>query len=94
MAYKALLWDNDACTENHMYTFSRKCDLTEMMNLSVDWSLCYLERNVFAHRYPGGIHYGHMTDNYMQKQHTTKALEKFLHKRVEHWKDCMYSVIE
>jgi hypothetical protein len=80
-----LLWSNDSCTAEHNYRCSASVDLSALVKLSIDRSMCYLDKNVFSLRSPGHD-YGRRAEHYMQNKHKLATQERFLHKEVKHWK--------
>lgn len=87
MANRAsLLWSDDSCLEEHEYRCYKNEDLEQLIELSIDRSICFLEKNVYAiqeenHRY------GFKTEKFLQSKHKLCTTERFLHKVVSHWRD-------
>jgi hypothetical protein len=64
----------------------REMDLEVLLTLSIDRSICYLEKNVYSIREPDHQH-GLRAEKFMETKHKLKTTERFLHKQVQHWKD-------
>lgn len=63
-------------------------DFNHMLSVSIDRSVCYLERNIFAHGY------GQRAQSYIaHNSHTLSATERFLHKQVRSWQLWRFRVI-
>lgn len=85
MVVSALLWSNDSCTAEHKYTCSHETDMETLLILSIDRSICFLEKNVYSIREPDHP-YGKKAEIFMSTKHKLRTTEKFLHKQIKHWK--------
>lgn len=79
--YSGLLWHDDFCHEEHVYTFSRKSDFEDMNNLSIDTSIAFLEFYVWPFR-KGWCIYQFI----LQDPPYSRATEKKLRHSVQYWK--------
>jgi hypothetical protein len=84
MSHSALLWSNDQCSKERVYTFSHKGDFVDMLKLSIDRSVCYLEQNVFSMQDQDHV-YGEKARTFMSAKHELCTTEGLLHKEVKHW---------
>jgi hypothetical protein len=83
---RARLWSDDGCLSDHEYRFSKHEDLVEMMTLSVDRSICFMERNVFSLQ-SATDSCGFQCERFLKSKHKLCTTEKYLHRQVVHWRD-------
>ena len=86
MSHSALLWSDDHCNKERVYTFVHKGDFVEMLKLSIDRSTTYLERFVFCATTPSGQAYDIKAEQYALSTLDDRKTEDFLHRRVKYWK--------
>jgi hypothetical protein len=86
MPHSALLWCDDHCSRERVYSFSQKADLVDMQTLSLDRSACYLERHVFCVTRSNGAAFDARAEQYVLRPRPMDTAEAFLHRRVQYWK--------